>query len=148
MAADRETAEAMKLSPHFTLEEAIFSETATRLGIDNTPTARIVENLHFTAERMEEVRELLGGKPIRVSSWFRCQRLNDAILGSPTSQHRYGLAVDWTCAEFGTPREIVAHLAKSPLQFDQLILEFDRWVHISFVRNSPRRQVLAIGCKL
>lgn len=138
----------MKLTPHFTLHELTFSETAVRLGIDNTPTPRIVENLQFLAERLEEVRELLGGKAMRVSSGFRCQKLNDAVKGSLTSQHRYGLAADFTCEAFGSPRDIVRALDKSPLKFDQLILEFDRWVHISFVRNDPRRQTLAIGTTL
>jgi hypothetical protein len=138
----------VKLTPHFSLEELTQSQTAARLGLDNTPTARVLENLQHTADRMEEVRELLGGRSILVSSGFRSQKVNDAVGGALTSQHRYGLAADFTCHSYGSPRDIVKAIARSPLRFDQLILEFDRWVHVSFVRNDPRRQVLAIGTTL
>jgi hypothetical protein len=132
----------VKLTPHFSLEELTQSQTAARLGLDNTPTARVLENLQHTADRMEEVRELLGGRSILVSSGFRSQKVNDAVGGALTSQHRYGLAVDFICPGFGTPARIVDHLSVAPIMFDQLIEEFGQWVHISFVRNNPRRQVL------
>jgi hypothetical protein len=132
----------VKLTPHFSLEELTQSQTAARLGLDNTPTARVLENLQHTADRMEEVRELLGGRSILVSSGFRSQKVNDAVGGALTSQHRYGLAVDFICPGFGTPAKIVDHLSVAPIMFDQLIEEYGQWVHISFVRNNPRRQVL------
>ena len=131
----------IQLSPHFSLQELTRSDYAARHNINNVPMPRIVENLVFTAQRMEEVRALLG-HPIAVSSGYRSQELNDAIGGSLTSQHRYGLAVDFHCPDFGSAREIVAAIAASDIPFDQLIEEYGEWTHISFVRTAPRRQVL------
>jgi zinc D-Ala-D-Ala carboxypeptidase len=129
----------VNLSPHFTLHEMVFSQEAERNGIDNTPAPRIVENLQFLAENLERVRALLKC-PMRTSSGFRCQRLNDAIGGSQTSQHRFGLAWDGSAPGFGSPAEVVAAIAASDIEFDQLIDEYS-WVHISFVRNNPRRMI-------
>lgn len=131
------------MSQHFTLEELTFSDYAARHNINNAPPARIVENLNYTAERLEEVRALLK-LPMRVTSGYRCPELNDAVGGSLTSQHRYGLAVDFTCEAFGSPFEVCKAIEASGIQFDQLIHEYGRWVHISFVRNAPRRQSLTI----
>lgn len=133
----------MNLSEHFTLEELTFSQTAARLGIANEPPPRIVENLTFLASRLEEVRALLKA-PMVVSSGYRSPALNDAIGGSLTSQHRYGLAADFVAPRFGSPFEVASALAASSLDFDQLIHEYGRWVHISFVRREPRRQTLTI----
>jgi len=130
-----------QLSPHFSLQELTRSDYAARHNINNVPMPRIVENLVFTAQRMEEVRALLG-HPIAVSSGYRSQELNDAIGGSLTSQHRYGLAVDFTCEAFGSPFEVCKAIEASGIQYDQLIHEYGQWCHISFVRTAPRRQEL------
>lgn len=140
----------MKLSQHFSYDEAVRSQTAARLKIDNTPSAEVLTTMKRTAQHMEHIRTLLGF-PIVVSSWFRCGVLNSAIGGTLTSQHIKGEAVDFTCPGFGTPREIVARL-ENAAPYDQLILEYadspgGGWVHVSFTSN-PRGQLLAIGCKL
>ena len=127
------------MSKHFTLEELTFSEWAARNGINNTPTSRIVENLEWLAERLEDVRTLLGW-PMRVTSGFRSAAVNAGVNGSLTSQHRFGLACDFVCPAFGSPAKVVAAIVASGLQFDQLIDELG-WIHISFVRNNPRRMV-------
>ena len=81
-----------RLTPHFTLDELTFSQTAVRHGIDNTPTPEIVDNLLRLAERLEEVRNLLG-VPILVSSGYRSSELNALIPGaSASSAHVVGLA--------------------------------------------------------
>ena len=133
----------MMLSPNFSLSEFTESQTAARLGLDNDPPAEMYETLKATARCMEDIRDLLGGKPILVSSAYRSPEVNKAVGGSANSQHTKGEAVDFTCPKFGTPRDIVAKIKDSPLLWDQLILEFDRWVHISFSSRN-RRQTLII----
>lgn len=133
----------MQLSKHFTLDEFTHSQTAARLGLDNTAPAWAVPALRRTADGLESVRSLLGGKPIAVSSGYRSQSLNKAIGSKPTSQHTTGQAVDFTCPAFGTPRDIVAALVGSGIQYDQCLLEFSAWVHLSFA-DKPRGQTLII----
>lgn len=133
----------MNLSEHFTLEEFTFSQTAARKGIDNNPPEDVLEALQHTAECMEELRELLG-HPININSAYRSPALNKAVGSKGTSQHLTGEAVDFTCSGFGTPAEIVEHILDSDIEYDQVILEFDRWVHISFSQTRNRKQALII----
>lgn len=131
----------MKLSEHFTLAEATKSSTANRLGVSNQPNETELEKMIYTAEQMEKVRKVLGDLPIRVSSWYRSPEVNRAVGGTPTSQHSKGEAVDFTCALFGSAKEVALELSKHKevLQYDQLIYE-QTWVHISFVSDrSPRK---------
>lgn len=121
-----------RLSDHFTLAELTVSAAAARKGLDNTPPPEIVDQLILTADRMEKVRELLGGHPIRVTSGYRSPAVNRAVGGSATSAHRTGHAVDFTCPGFGTPAQVAAHLAKHLTGFDQIIEEFGQWVHVGF----------------
>jgi len=132
----------MNLSPNFTLEEATFSETAVRMGIDNNPSPEQLENMKKTAEGMEKVRALLG-KPVRVSSWLRLPAVNQAIGGAVKSSHMDGWAVDFTCPGFGDPYTVAKALKESDIQVDQVIHEFGRWVHISFAPEM-RGQFLTI----
>ena len=133
----------MNLTDHFTLEELTFSDTAERQGIDNTPTPEIIANLRILAHTLEGVRQLLG-HPILVSSGYRSWPLNTAIGGSRTSFHPYGLAADFRCPAFGDPLSICFAIAGSHIDFDQLIHEFGRWVHIGLplAGTEPRRQLL------
>ncbi len=129
------------LSPHFALEELVASQTASREGLDNTPTPEIVRALTVAARGMENVRDLLGGHPINVSSGYRSPAVNAAIHGATHSAHMEGWAVDFTCYEAGTPLEICRTIAAAQsLVFDQLIQE-GTWVHISFA-PTLRREVL------
>lgn len=107
---------------------------------DNTPPPDIVPTLRATALRMEEVRRLLGDRPISVSSGFRCRALNRAVGGARTSAHLTGHAVDFNCYRFGPPMKVCRAIAESDIAFDQLIEE-GTWVHISFDPRL-RRQVL------
>jgi len=135
-----------RLTPHFTLEEFTFSQTATRKGIDNTPHEGILDNLCILANGMEHVRNLLNA-PIHVSSGYRCPELNDLLGSKRTSQHTKGLACDFTSNAYGSPQIIFADIITSDIPYDQLILEFDRWIHISFVEDggTPRKQALIIN---
>ena len=132
----------MQLSPNFSLSDLVRSETAEERGIDNTPPPEIIENLKRLAAGLEKVRALLGA-PLEISSAYRCAALNEAVGGSGTSQHMQGLAVDFECPAFGTPLEIADAIGRSGLVFDQCILEYGRWVHLSF-SDAPRRRLLTI----
>ena len=90
---------------------------------------------------MEHVRTLLGDRPISVLSGYRSPEVNKAVGGSPTSAHRTGHAVDFICPSFGTPAQVAAFLAKNLKDFDQIIEEFDQWVHIGF-GPGKRKQLL------
>lgn len=132
----------MQLSEHFSLEELTRSDTATRLGIDNSAPEMVIDNLRILAERLEEVRALLG-HPIIVSSGYRSIALNKAVRGSVTSAHTTGLAADFSCPKFGDPKSICIEIAASTIKFDKLIWEFDTWVHISF-QPMMRREIYSI----
>ena len=138
----------IRLTPHFTLQELTFSQTAARKGIDNTPEPKILDNLFILANGMEDVRNLLNA-PIHVSSGYRCIELNDLLGSKRTSQHTKGLACDFTSNAYGSPADIVLAIVSSDISFDQIILEYDRWCHISFVKNNeiPRRQALVVNNK-
>ena len=133
----------MKLSPHFSLEELTHSDTATRLGIDNTPTVEIIDNLTYLASELEYVRDLLG-HPMLVSSGFRCHALNDHLGSKRTSSHTKGLAIDFICPSFGNPNSVVSAIVMANVNYDQVILEYNRWVHLSFDPENPRKQALII----
>lgn len=120
----------MKLSEHFDLSEAIASDTAERLGLDNTPSDTVLQNMKKAAVGLELVRSLLL-VPISISSWYRSLLLNRAIGSSDTSAHRQGWAIDFKAPAFGTPKDICEAIVKSDIKFDQLIFE-GSWVHISF----------------
>lgn len=110
----------MQLSEHFTLEEFTASQTAIRRGLNNTPTPQMIEKLKRTAQKMEQVRALLG-KPIFINSAYRSPSVNRAIGGAATSQHCKGEAVDFVCPQFGTPKQICQAIIKAGIHFDQLI---------------------------
>lgn len=135
----------MKLSENFTLKELTDSETALRLGLDNTPNQVETANLKRLAEFLEKVRSLLN-KPIIINSGFRSKAVNDAIESNDRSQHRLGCAADIRVPGM-TPNEVCSRIFKSDLQFDQLIREFDSWTHISIPNTpdaKPRRSALII----
>tara|TARA_R110000796_G_scaffold82512_1_gene180899 strand:+ start:110 stop:550 length:441 start_codon:yes stop_codon:yes gene_type:complete len=133
-------------SPHFSIDELTFSETATRHGIDNVANGNALDNLYKTARGMENVRTVLNDSPIYISSGYRCLDLNTILGSKPTSSHIAGLACDFTCQRFGSPREIVLAIIKSKIDYDQIILEYERWVHISFskYKEDPKKQSLII----
>ena len=133
----------MVLSKHFTLEELTVTD---HREFDNTPNSSEINNLKRLAEMLEEVKTLLGGKPIMVNSAFRCKQVNDAVGSKDTSQHRVGCAADIRVPSM-TPDEVVKAIIASGIAYDQIIREFDRWTHISVPNNpsgTPRKQALII----
>lgn len=129
------------LSPHFSLAEFTASQVAARLGIDNTPPPEVMGALRTTAQGLEQVRLRLGSAPIVVTSGYRCPALNRAVRSDDTSQHLRGEAADFICPRFGTPTDVATALRDSDVPYDQLILEYREWVHVSF-SFQPRRQAL------
>ena len=129
-----------KLTEHFTLEEFTKSTVASRLKIDNSVPTELMPNIKLTAAKLELVRQALG-KPIIITSGYRCPALNARVGGVATSAHTQGLAVDFH-SSFGTPKEICQRLIDAGVQFDKLIQEHNQWVHIGFSTTHNRQQVL------
>jgi hypothetical protein len=120
------------------------SATAKRLGIDNTPTFEVVDNLNKLADYLDVIREKVG-KPILISSGFRCPVLNKAVGGVSNSQHQKGLAADLICADMESLEKVLRETGG----FDQLIKEHRKgsksfWFHVSVCpRNGkPRNQII------
>ena len=133
----------MNLSEHFTLDELTHTD---HRELDNTPNDAELENLKRLADFLEQVKTVLGGKPIMVNSAFRSKQVNDAVGSKDTSQHRVGCAADIRVPSM-TPDEVVRAVIASDLGYDQVIREFDRWTHISIpneAARSPRKQALII----
>jgi hypothetical protein len=136
----------MNLTPHFTLEELTASETAERNGWDNSPNDAELANLTRLADFLEQVKVVLDGKPIMISSGLRTKKVNDAVGSKDSSQHRTGCACDFRVPGM-TPDEVVRKIMASGISFDQVIREFDRWTHLSIPNSddtSPRKQALII----
>ena len=134
----------MQLSEHFSLEELTHTDHRT---LDNTPTEQekciidgkevlvnAVANLPRLAAFLEEVKKVLGGKPIMVNSAFRSEAVNDAVGSSNKSDHRRGCAADIRVPGM-TPDEVVRAIIASGLAYQQIIREFDRWTHIAIPTN-------------
>lgn len=128
----------MNLTAHFTEEELTKSSRASQLGIDNTPTNEIRENLYTLADGLERIRSLLGCAMF-IDSGYRCPKLNTAIKGAKNSAHMLGLAADFVAPNCGTPLEvtrlIVAH--KESIGFNKIIME-GRWVHVDFPKEGDK----------
>jgi zinc D-Ala-D-Ala carboxypeptidase len=129
----------MQLTPHFSLQEFTLSSTAFALGIENTPTPTHLAHMHLLAQRMEDVRALFD-RLIEITSGYRNPQVNAAVGGVPESAHALGLAADFHVHGIAD-LEAAEVIRDSALQFDQLIYEKNRCVHLS-VNPQLRRQVL------
>ena len=135
----------MNLSEHFTLEELSYSDIAKRHSLDNNPDKHIISNLTRLAELLENVRALFN-QPIRINSAYRSITVNSLLGSKPTSQHCIGCAADIHIDGL-TPDQIVNRIVNSTIQYDQLIREYDSWVHISIPNAEgyvARKQALII----
>jgi hypothetical protein len=137
----------MNLSANFSLKELTKSDTATRLGIDNTPNQETIDNLKMLCEKvLQPVREHFG-KSVTVNSGYRSPESNAAVGGSKTSDHCKGMAADIEIA--GVPNAELAQWIMNNLDYTQLILEFytqgipdSGWVHVSYDPNNLKKQEL------
>lgn len=145
-----------QLTPHFTLEELTHTD---HRELDNTPTSaekciidgkevmvNAYENLPRLANFLEQLKVILGGKPIMVNSAFRSEAVNTAVGSKNTSDHRRGCAADIRVPGM-TPDQVVRAIIASDLPYQQVIREFDRWTHVSITTNegdTPRKSKLII----
>jgi zinc D-Ala-D-Ala carboxypeptidase len=133
----------MRLSKHFTLDEMIASQYATRHGINNLPNVDVIANLErLCLDYLEPLRAIVNA-PIVVSSGYRSPALNKAIGGSMSSAHMVGLAVDLSVPGMSV-YDVCKRAALVIPHFDQIIDEFGSWVHLSITNKTikPRRQHL------
>ena len=132
------------ISKHISDREGVYSTTATRRGLDNTPNGEQLANMKLLAEKVfEPLREWVGG-PIRINSFFRGPELNTAIGGSSKSQHCKGQAVDIDDGGCNKTNAEMYKFIKDELEFDQMIWEFGdddnpNWVHVSYVSAEDNR---------
>lgn len=146
-----------RISSNFWLSEFLRSDTADRMGIDNTPTAEVIENVRYNAHNMELVREACDSRVVHVSSGVRVEALERIIcarafvswcnfrgLNSNSQdawaeylsrkEHPLGLATDFTIPAFGSPMQVCRRILDSGIPFQKLIYEIS-WVHISWPRH-------------
>jgi hypothetical protein len=142
----------MKLSRNFTLNELTKSQTATRMGIDNTPTDEHINNLERVCRDILQPVRLCFGKPFTPSSGYRSEALCEAIGSSKNSQHAKGEAADFEVPGIRT-RDLAIWI-RDNLTFDQLILEYydpkdpsSGWVHCSITEDDNRNQCLTFDGK-
>jgi uncharacterized protein YcbK (DUF882 family) len=142
-----------QISPHFTLSELCYSSTAEAQDIENVPNDAETDQLDQLANKtLEKIRAICNGKPVMISSGFRCQELNTCIGGATNSAHLYGAAADITIPQFGSPLDVCnklfPHLRE--LEIDQLIYETNSsggaWVHVGRATGgaAPRHQAFSI----
>jgi len=142
----------MKLSENFTMAEFIKSDTANRLGIDNTPEGEHLEAAKALFENVvQKVRDHFG--PTVINSGYRCPELNEAVRGSKTSQHCHGEAADIEVP--GVANGDLAQWIVDNLDFDQVILEFytpgqpsSGWVHVSYKADGSNRKKALTASKI
>jgi zinc D-Ala-D-Ala carboxypeptidase len=138
----------MNLTPHFTLDEMLKSQTALRMGLDNTPDADQLENLLTLCESVLEPVRVHWDKPVVVNSGFRSLPVNRAIGSRDSSQHAKGEAADIEIP--GIDNLVLYYWIAEELDFDQLILEYysgepsSGWVHVSYVGLENRNETLRI----
>jgi len=136
---------------HFELDEFIKSDQAKKRGIDNTPTFEIIDHLEeLIAKILEPLREAYG-KPLTISSGFRCPRLNQVVGGSPTSVHKIGYAADIQVKDVqGLFNFVTGWVKANGIMFDQIFIESKgqtKWLHIGLKNNAglQRRIISSIN---
>lgn len=134
-----------KMAKYFTLAEMLKSETADKNKIKNKPSVEVEENIEELLEVLDDLREFYG-KPIKITSGFRCTELNKLVGGSPTSAHVIGYAADLqpvgdTFENFKA--EVLRWLDKSGVKFDQCIIERNKstqWVHFGLYNRKGQQR--------
>jgi hypothetical protein len=138
----------MRLTDNFTTQEVTRSETAQRLGIDNSLSIEMLDNAYcFAKAVLQPLREHIG-RPFIISSWYRSKALNEAVGGTHNSAHLKAQAVDFVIGGLSARQtyEIVLETLKTlHIPFDQLIFESftkdgktTEWVHLSWEREGNR----------
>ena len=135
------------ISKHISNKEGVYSRTALRRGIDNTPTKDHKKNMVELAENIFEPLRMYVGGPIKINSFYRSPELNKAIGGSSKSQHCNGQAIDIDDTFGRMTNAEMFRFVKDHLDFDQIIWEFGNddnpdWVHVSYVGKENRNRCL------
>jgi len=135
------------ISKHISDKEGVYSRTALRRGIDNTPTKDHRVNMVELAENIFEPLRMYVGGPIKINSFYRSPELNKAIGGSSKSQHCNGQAIDIDDTFGRMTNAEMFRFIKDHLNFDQMIWEFGddknpNWVHVSYVGKENRNRCL------
>ena len=132
---------------YFTIKELTKSATAQRKGIKNDPSIQVCKSLTALIEKVLDPLREAYGKPIIVTSGYRCEKLNKAVGGAASSQHVKGEAADIRSVQ-DTPEEnkkLFDLIVKLGLPFDQLINEYNYdWVHVSFGARHRRQKLKAV----
>lgn len=129
----------------FSADALCYSDTAKRESIDNTCPAQKLPNLAKLSRLLGELQRQLNCR-VKINSGYRCETLNAKVGGVENSQHTQGLAADIVSVDYASAYDFAEAIATSSVQFDQLILEFGRWVHISVSEEGKpaREEVLTI----
>lgn len=128
---------------NFSVSELIKSNNAINSSIDNTPSIEQIDNLlNLIFYCLQPIRDILN-KPMIITSGFRNPKVNFLAGGKANSQHLEGKAADFNVKGM-TPNQIINFIVKSGIEYDQLINEYDKWVHISFNKGHNRKQVLKV----
>lgn len=131
---------------YFSISEMTRSDTARRLGIDNTPPDSIKKNLTLFIEKvLDPIREDWGS-PIIVSSGYRCPELNKAVGGVKTSGHLYGFCADLQVK--GDLRKfsnfVIEWMKEHQMKFDQIIWEKCgnvTWLHFCWIGKDGKQRM-------
>jgi hypothetical protein len=133
------------ISQHISDKEGVYSRTAIRLDIDNTPNEEQLNNMKVLAEEVFEPIRMYANGPIKINSFFRSPKLNKAIGGSGKSQHCHGQAIDLDDTYGHLTNAEMFEFIREHLDFDQIIWEFGDehnpdWVHVSYVSPQENRK--------
>lgn len=137
----------MQISKHFNLDELVHSDYGVRHDIDNTPPPSVRAALVKLTNNILEPLRVKAGRPVIVSSAYRCGLINRGVGGSETSQHCDGEAADLNILRVA-PYTTAQMIVQMGLPFDQLILEFGRWVHVSHAASGKQRGQILTATKI
>ena len=122
------------------MSELIYSEKAIENNINNMPDINSLDcMLDLIVYCLQPIRDKLG-LPMTITSGYRNSQVNKLVGGVTTSQHCKGQAADFTVSGY-TPTQLVTLIKGYGIEFDQLINEYDSWVHISYVKGNNKGDV-------
>lgn len=126
---------------NFTMSELIHSDEALKQKINNMPDINSMDNLlELVVYCLQPIRDLIK-VPMIITSGFRSQQVNRLVGGVANSQHLYGQAVDFVPQGISIENAIFK-IQTSNIEFDQLINEYGKWIHVSYSKGKNRKQVL------
>lgn len=151
MSQQNDTQADTQVTPNFWLSELTHSDTAVRLGLNNTPDDTILKHLTESCQNLWQPMRKLLDKSVSVHCGYRSPAVNKAVGGAKNSAHLYGYAIDFVCPAFGTPHQVAQFLAtelpKQGIKFDQIIMEFNSWVHIAWKAPDGRQRGQVLTAK-